>query len=301
MRKKYINFNIDKLKICYKQNEETFNLFLPYKDEFKKDKKDREHIYINRDNYTLHLLQVDELSAEVNVFVENELIGMFVFHNSKRYEGLCFFTFDNKALYTFLTYDFGNKTKCNLIPLITFIADDLNLEFNNITTLEVAMDCNFNISAKLRKLIKDYENYDMFINGKKVQDPNRVLPLYHETFKRNRKRLIYTPTLYFEQAKTDAPLMRIYNKTDEINDTSNGKNYINDWNGFGNIDTYRVEVRLKSNSIKEYLTRLDTDRHPLDLLQDPDALFSIWNHFGNRLVYFRHVDGTDLTITDLCN
>lgn len=289
-KRKFI-FNIDKLKICYRQNKETFNYF--------KDLKAPQ--FINRDDYTLHLLQVDDLSAEVNVIVGNEVLGMFTFHNSKRYEGLCFFTFDNKALYTFLTYDFGNKTKCNLIPLITFIADDLDLEFNNITTLEVAMDCNFNISAKLRKLIRDFENYDMFVNGKKVKNPNRVLDNYHETFKRNRKRLLYPPTLYFEQAKTDAPIMRVYNKSEEINDNGEVKNYINEWNNFGNIDTYRVEVRLKSNSIKEYLARLDTDRHPLDLLQDPDALFSIWEFFGNRLVYFRHVDGTDLTITDLCN
>lgn len=288
-KKKRINFNVDKLKICYRQNADTFNYF----------KELQCPQFINRCDYTLHLLNCDDSHAEVNVIIGNAVLGMFVFNNSKQYEGLCFFKFENKSLYDVLTFADGHKY--NLIGLITYIADDLDLEFNNITEVEIAMDCNFNISAKIRKLIRDYSNYDMFVNGKKVKDPNRVIDNYHETFKRNRKRLLYPPTLYFEQAKTDAPIMRIYNKTDEINDNGEFKNYINDWNGFGNIDTYRVEVRLKSNSIKEYLTRLDTDRHPLDLLQDPDALFSIWNYFGNRLVFFRHIDGTDLTITDLCD
>lgn len=290
------NFNVDKLKICFKQNEETFNLFLPYKKEFEKENKPK-FIDINRDGYTLRLFEIDEYSAKVNVIIEDEVLGMFTFNNSSRYEGLCFFKFENKALYTSLTYDVYYKKKVNLIPLISTIADDLDLTFNNITEIEVALDSNINVNAKVRKLIRNYKDFEMFQNGKRVKDPNRILENYHETFKRNRKKIIYPPTLYFEQAKNDAPLMRIYNKTEEINDNENLKDYITKWNDFGKSDIHRVEVRLKSNSIKDYLK--DIDRYPLDLLTDPVALCSIWCNFVDRLVFFRDRDGQNVTVADL--
>lgn len=283
------NFNVDKLKICFRQNEETFKFFADCK----------APQYINRTDYTLHLLNVDDDHAEVNVIIGDEVLGMFVFNNSKKYEGLCFFRFENKALYSFLTRDICTNTKCNLIPLIEFIADDLQLEFNNITELEVAYDINFNVSAKLRKLIKDFNNYDMFVNGKKIKDPNRVLDNYHETFKRNRRRLIYPPTLYFEQKKIDAPLLRIYNKSEEIKDNEFAKEYITEWNDFGNSDTYRIEIRLKSNSIKEFLKQFPPDTHPLQLAINPYLLASLWCFFTDRMVYFRHTDGTEITLADL--
>ena len=281
------NFNVDKLKICFKQNKDTFNYFAECQCPQ----------FINRDGYTLHLLDVDEYSAKVNVIVEDEVLGMFTFNNSSRYEGLCFFKFENKALYTSLTYDVYYKKKVNLIPLISTIADDLDLTFNNITELEVALDSNINVNAKVRKLIRNYKDFEMFQNGKRVKDPNRILENYHETFKRNRKKIIYPPTLYFEQAKQDAPLMRIYNKTEEINDNENLKDYITKWNDFGKSDIHRVEVRLKSNSIKDFLK--DIDRYPLDLLTDPAALCSIWCNFVDRLVFFRDRDGQNVTVADL--
>lgn len=281
------NFNVDKLKICFKQKKDTFNYFAECQCPQ----------FINRDGYTLHLLEVDEYSAKVNVIVEDEVLGMFTFNNSSRYEGLCFFKFENKALYTPLTYDFYYKKKVNLIPLISTIADDLDLTFNNITEVEVALDSNINVNAKVRKLIRNYKDFEMFQNGKRVKDPNRILENYHETFKRNRKKIIYPPTLYFEQAKQDAPLMRIYNKTEEINDNENLKNYITQWNDFGKSDIHRCEVRLKSNSIKDFLK--DIDRYPLDLLTDPAALCSIWCNFVDRLVFFRDKDGQNITIADL--
>lgn len=281
------NFNVDKLKICFKQNKDTFNYFAECQCPQ----------FINRDGYTLHLLEVDEYSAKVNVIVEDEVLGMFTFNNSSRYEGLCFFKFENKALYTSLTYDVYYKKKVNLIPLISTIADDLDLTFNNITELEVALDSNINVNAKVRKLIRNYKDFEMFQNGKRVKDPNRILENYHETFKRNRKKIIYPPTLYFEQAKQDAPLMRIYNKTEEINDNENLKDYITKWNDFGKSDIHRVEVRLKSNSIKDFLK--DIDRYPLDLLTDPAALCSIWCNFVDRLVFFRDRDGQNVTVADL--
>lgn len=284
--------NIDKLRLCYNQPTELFSQFAEIKP----------NTYWNRGDYKFHILgdEVEETPQQIQVNVllnDNTLLGYFVFNNSKRYEGFCFFTFSNSALYEFLTTDGNNKY--NLITLINFIADDLNLTLNNITEVEISLDTTINVNAKIRKLIKDYNNFDMIQNGRKVKDPSRKLENYCETFSRSRKRLLPQPTLYFEQVKKDAPLLRIYNKTEEIKSNGYEKKYITNWNQFGKTSTYRMELRLKNESIKEFLKSYPTDRPLLDLIQDPAVKEALWAFFADRLIYFRADDGTPIRLINL--
>lgn len=285
-------FNIDKLRLCYNQPTELFSQFAEIKP----------NTYWDRGDYKLHILgdEVEETPHQIQVNVllnNNTLLGYFVFNNSKRYEGFCFFTFSNSALYEFLTTDGTNKY--NLITLIDYIANDLNLTLNNITEVEISLDTTINVNAKIRKLIKDYNNFDMIQNGRKVKDPSRKLENYCETFSRSRKRLLPQPTLYFEQTKKDAPLLRIYNKTEEIKSNGNEKEYITEWNQFGKTSTYRMELRLKNESIKEFLKTYHTDRPLLDFIQDPEVREALWAFFADRLIYFRADDGTPIRLIDL--
>lgn len=298
-RKKQIKFNIDKLKLCYKQPQELFDEFANYKQD--------QTIY--RDGYDLYIVpDEDDRHIRLSVSVGGIRLGFLTLNNTKQCEGLCFFKFENRAcyfnfdkqaLYEFLSVDVSTWQKYNLIGAWENIADDLGLVFNNITELEIACDTNFNLGAKVRKMIKDYLHYEMFANGKKITDPNRLIENYHETFSRSRKRLQKYPTIYFEQARTDAPLLRIYNKSDEIESNDNTKDYISEWNGFSPI--YRMEVRLKSNSIKEFLKTYTPDMDypsPLQMLQSPHFLFMAWQFFTDRLVFFRQ-DGEDIHLSDL--
>lgn len=289
-RKKQIKFNIDKLKVCYVQPDKLFKDFAKYQ-------KDQT---IYRDGYDLYIIpDEDELHIRLSVVVGGILLGVLTLNNTRQCEGLCFFRFENRALYDMLTMDVATGQRYNLINVWDNIADDLGLVFNNITELEIACDTNFNLGAKVRKMVKDYQHYEMFANGKKISDPNRLIENYHETFSRSRKRLQKYPTIYFEQVRTDAPLLRIYNKSDEIESNENEKDYITKWNGFAPI--YRMEVRLKSNSIKEFLKTYTPDAdYPsvLQMLQAPHFLFSAWQFFTDRLVFFRK-DGEDIHLSDL--
>lgn len=308
-KSKRINFNIDKLKLCFSQNENTYSEFNKYRDEFEKKKKEtnkKTPIFIDKGDYVLAIIDFDIEHILVKVFINNECLGKFIFNDSKKCEGLCFFEFENKALYSFLTCHFlphQQMIKVNLIPLIIEIAADLQLQFHNITTLEVALDANFNITAKISKMIRDYESFDMFVNGKRISNPKRKIDNFKKIYSCSRVRLMNSPTLYFEQAKTDAPVMRIYNKTNEIEDNDNEKDYIKQWNDFGNDDIHRVEIRVKSQTIKEFLATLQTGTldNTLNLLTDPAFLYAVWNAYCNRLLRFRHSDGTDITIADLCD
>ena len=299
-RKKLINFNIDKLKVCYHQPQELFDEFAQY--------PQKKTIY--RDGYDLYIVpDEDDRHIRLSVSVGGVRLGILTLNNTKQCEGLCFFRFENRAcyfnfdkqaLYDVLTMDVATGQKYNLINVWESIADDLGLVFNNITELEIACDTNFNLSAKVRKMIKDYQNYEMFCNGKKISDPNRIIENYHETFARSRKRLQKYPTIYFEQARTDAPLLRIYNKSDEIEANDNEKDYITEWNGFAPI--YRTEVRIKSNSFKEFLKTYTPDADyssPLQMIQSPHFLFSAWQFFTDRLIFFRDMDGNDIHLSDL--
>lgn len=287
------NFNIDKLRLCYNQPKELFNEFNEIKP----------NTFWQMDGYKLFIIgdEDDEETPkqiQVNVLLnDNTLLGHFIFNNSKKYEGYCFFTFANSALYNTLNVVNGNKS--NYISLIDYVADDLNLTLNNITEVEVCLDTTINVNAKLRKLIRDFRQYEMIHNGKKVKDPLRKLENYHETFNRSRKYISRQPTIYFEQSKKDSPLMRIYNKTEEINSNLNEKNYINEWNAFGKTDTYRIELRIKNESLKEFLKTINPDRHLLDTLQDPAIKEALWSYFADRLIYFKSDDGTRITLYDL--
>lgn len=289
-RKKQIKFNIDKLKVCYHQPQELYNEYTGYK----------QGQIIYRDDYVLYIIpDDDDRHIRLSVSVGGILLGVLTLNNTKQCEGLCFFRFENRVLYEFLSMDVATGQRYNLISVWDNIADDLGLVYNNITEIEIACDTSFNLGAKVRKMVKDYQHYEMFANGKKITDPNRLIDNYHETFSRSRKRLQKYPTIYFDQAKKDAPLLRIYNKSDEIDSNDNEKDYISAWNGFAPI--YRMEVRLKSNSIKEFLKTYTPDMDypsPLQMLQSPHFLFMAWQFFTDRLVFFRK-DGEDIHLADL--
>lgn len=291
-RKRMYKMNIDKLKICYRQPE---GLFAEYA-EFVQQQT------ICKNDYEFLITENDDQHITMNVICGGIELGTLVLNNTQRYEGFCFFKFANKSLYECLTIDPSNWQRYNFIGVWEQISHDMGLIYNNITELEVCLDFNFNTTAQLRKLVKNYKEYDMFVNGRKVADPDRTIKNYHETFSRSRKKLEKVPTIYIEQKKTDAPLLRAYDKRAEIEADKYKKDYVIGWNDFSvKAPMHRIEVRLKSNSIKEFLStypNIDYD-FPLHMIQQSDFLFAIWQFFCNRLVFFRTKDGKDITMADL--
>lgn len=303
-RKKRINFNIDKLKVCYRHPQGLYDYYAEFLG-------DQTFYY---PDYELYLHPFTEGSPIcLNVIVGGITLGALTINRERpkindeetplKGDSLCWFTFENSALYNFSTCDPYTGQKFNLIGVWDCVADEMGLEFNNITEMEIALDSNFSLSAPIRKMIKDYLHYELFINGNRITDPNIKITGYHETFGRSRKRLLGTPTLYFSQKRTDAPLLRIYHKSEEIKANDNEKDYINEWNAFGSkAETYRTEVRLKSNSIREFLGKYEPDmeyRTTLEMIQSRHFLCSAWKYFTDRLIFFRDKDGNKIHLADL--
>lgn len=281
-----LQINIDKLKVCYKQPEGLFQEFYT---------KYEVTSFIDRFDYKLHLINKEDDLLILDVILnDNSLLGTLNLNNSKKYEGLCFFSFANKPLYTPLSM--VNNEKHNFIPCIDFIADDLGLEFNTITRAEIAVDTINNLIYKTLKLIRDI-NKPMYANGKKVDD--KKIENYFEVYSRTRKKKDKHPTLYFSMAKEGSPKMRIYDKSEEIKANLNQKEYINEWNNFGNKTTYRCEVVITSNYFKEWYKKYGKDMYPLNVFCDESMLFSLWLEYVDRLVYFKNEQGNKISIIDL--
>lgn len=173
----------------------------------------------------------------------------------------------------------------NFVHCIDYIADDLDLEFNSITELHIANDSNVNKIAKLMRMRRDIEGYDLFINRKRVNRGSK-LPDALKCCQMTRERDV-NPSIRIEQKKKDAPKVVMYNKTVEIDEQS-GKDYINEWNDFGKQTTYRSELRLKWEYIKEYFENKGISGYDVFIaILQPNTLKEMFQHFTTRLIYFR--------------
>ena len=202
--------NIDKLKVCYIQPVGLFDELL---EAFRISGNIMDCV-----EYQLHLdrtnMSADDEISEMEVSVLYEMdgkkhrLGEYEFSTTGKYKGYCFFTFDNKAFYTLFQVFYGEKQ--NVVGFIEYISDQLGLKFNNITMAEVCLDTNRNLIANLRKYIKDYEEYEMFLNGNIVRDQDRKLDNYGEFYSRSRRRICRHPTIYLSQKKRSGLGLRIY-------------------------------------------------------------------------------------------
>lgn len=250
MIKRKWKLNIDKLKLCYLQPQHLW--------EYLQNFKTNDFIYY--DCFSLQVIDdgrgneddtndKPRTKIKANVILDDGvLLGKFEFNNSAKYNGKCFFVFDNKALYS--VANVYNGEKYNYLTSIDYIEQHLNLTKNNITTVEIAMDMNFNIVNTIQKLIKDFQNYTMYVNGNIINDESRKIENYGEYFQRSRKKRERYPTIYLTQSKENSPSIKMYNKQVEINEES-GKEYIKQWNDMHGT-MYRCEITVKNEDFKKF-------------------------------------------------
>ena len=209
--------------------------------------------------------------------------------------GKAFFSFENGALYRVYTR-VQNGEPTNHICDLLYVADFYGMTFNNITELELAFDSNYNYISKVRKMIKDVENYDLFLNGRKVTNDEK-LDGYGEYYSRCRVKMSKLPTLYFSQAKETDMKMRIYDKAKELNESSPQKTErLKTWLGWVDIDTlFRVEVVLHNTNVREFVERYgerlysEAGEHSnvLNLLGMSEFRTAMFLDSANRIIYFR--------------
>lgn len=291
MKKVKYNFNIDKLRLCYKQPQQLFDMLKCYNN----------GDYINFEGFSLVITdsgrcaestkEPSKIKADV-VLQDGTLMGEFVFNNSAKYECKCFFSFENHSLYKVNGYD-SQGNKHNYMCYIDWIEQQLGLEKNNLTQCEIACDINFNPLPQLLKLIRNTNSYDMIVNGKKVDADERING-FGEYFERTRTKRKRYPTIYLSQKKADSPSLKVYDKLAEITEESE-KNYIIDWNEFGNYPIWRMEVTVKNQDFKEFQEKISKNIEEWGNIESVVVLLSLeqfkallWVYITERLMYFRN-------------
>lgn len=306
-------FAIDKLKICYNAPIDFWEK-LNENSEFVSDAE----MIFDADDYSFDTNTdaiicnkkddaIDGIRFSVNVHdVDFNLIeiGELYVSNTNKYKFMAFFQFSNYALYH--VFGYKDNQPYNGLHYLPMIEKQFNLKFKSITKLELAFDTNINIISRVRKYIRDVDNFDMVINGKKVRYDSDILPLYGEYFERSRTSLSANPTLYFHQ-KDDSYSLRIYDKSREI--AKSKKTYISD-----SKHLYRCELTIRNEDIKEFckslienivLSRYSDYSNVLDFIEDEEFQFMLFWKYTKRMLYFvdkktkvRHYLTDILSLTD---
>ena len=289
--------NVDKLRVCFTMPEYLYGYL---NEHYTRRDELTDARILDEDTFSLVFIEEDEvkMTAVLNVRdVEGYYrLGTFTFSNSAKYTGKAFFSFENSALYR-IYLKFPNEEPKNHICDLQYVADFYRMEFNNITELELAFDSTFNYISKVRKMIKDTDAYDLYLNGKKVKD-DETLDGYGEYYTRSRVKMSKLPTLYFSQAKDTDMKMRVYDKARELNENSPNKaERLKEWLGWDTIDKlYRVEVVLHNTNVREFVERYgerlysECGEHSnvLNLLGMSDFRLAMFLDSVDRLIYFRN-------------
>ena len=300
-------YNIDKLKICYRQHSgETFGYLAQC---FNLNAESSDIIStVDRGDYRLNLADHSSNENEVTAITisvtfemdgQRHRLGTFDLKKEAKY---CFFSFENKALYTPFIYVNGNK-KYNCVNFIEFIADDLGLEFNNISTLEIAKDSTRNYVTATQKYIRNYADYEMYENGHIVRDETAIIPNYVKAYSSSRKKMSRQPTLYFRHKEQGGPQLKIYDKRREMAEKEQAKlSYIPQWLDFGaDAPIYRAEVTVKNRDIREYMAKIGAvGEEAMSVITSTDKLAEMWQYETDRLLYFRdRTTGEYIHLADL--
>lgn len=280
------NYNIDTLRLCFRQPQGLFDFIASSST---KIQRNGYYLYIMRDED-----EVAPSSITCRVICDDGIeICTFVFNQkASKYGELCFFRMSNMALYTNI---YGNHNKNgNLIHCIGYIMEDMNLEFTSVTELHISNDSNVNKIAMFMRFKRDIENFDMIVNRKKVVGDREKIDGYKEIWQSSRKKK-ENPSIYIQQKKDTAPKLCCYNKSIEIKDNGNEKEYVKKYNNFGNQTIYRSELRLRWESLKEYFDNIDIhDFSMVEYMLIENNLKEMYRHFVSRLVHFKSKSGGDI-------
>lgn len=287
--------NVDKLKVCFRANPVLLDNLI---EEFKTNK------VLDLVDYKLVIVEQDEdamtVALDMDMDGATHRFGYFNFPLNGKYAKYVFFTVENKALYTVFGVWEGRKS--SIAMMIEDIATDMGLQFNNITSVELAFDTNVNVLAKVRKAIKNVEQYDMVVNMKQVRTSREKIAGYCEVYGGSRVRLITPPMLYFRQKKDEGLRLKIYNKSREMEDASPAKaEYIPQWNDIS-TPIYRAEVTVRNEDIADFCGKTGKDKgEALFWLFNDDWRSELWLHCAKRVLHFYdRYSGGIVDILDLC-
>lgn len=307
-------FNIDKIKVCLKQPEGFFDdLYRTYHSIPVKGGKSIHYngYYLSFDNDA----DVNDKDITAVLFVGDVQLGTFTFNKSRKYGTKCFFVYETKSLYEVSGYSFdkvGRRSKSNYFSYPFNVFDDLGLQFNNVTSVEIACDTEENVFSRIQYAVCHPDTYEMVLLGKKVKDPNEVLNGYGEYYQRSRLRRQSQPSIYIhpEHSKPgNYREMNIYDKARElVQSRPDKKDLVHAWNGMGS-KVQRIEIRVENIPFRQYYA-VATKKYPdrweglehffYDLGQHEEVRAEMFQYFSDNLLHFR-IRNHDKTFISVCD
>ena len=253
-----VKINLDKVEICYVGSKELIDNI--------EDTKhwDRDHYYLEYEDKE----NKDKRETILSIYVDD-------FENDNDIIRYCWLRIENRILY--------NKSCISTtISTMYWIQDDLGLEFNNITALDIALDSNISWFRRIKNAIRNKSLIPIVLNRAYPNVGEEEIEPIDFRHKDNRKR--YTSnTMYINNSDKDM-IFNVYDKGKEI--IKSGKLYIREWfNSEGNIN--RAEIRLKNKSLNEYCEKYNISQYDIYMQLSNDSLmFDIYYFFSNRLIHF---------------
>lgn len=255
---------IDKLKLCYKRNNENqFWMMMA---------EQPDHLQFG--DFELVRGQADGTYEGIYgvAYAQHEFGTLLFDRFSDKEKKYCWVSIRNQVFYS-------NTMR---IDILNEFQDAVGFEgINNITQLDLACDLPFNPVPRIKKLLKR-EDVSVVRCGTKIEDKKQVIDglfFLHPT--NGLKEL--APTLYFSDNDKRKSFV-VYDKKKEIQHSD--KAYIADY--YGNPRRlYRLEIRLTSDELFRYFKKNDISPS-VDLLADQSFLKSMYDEFLFRLLHFSY-------------
>lgn len=291
MKKNKSVISVDKLTLCYKASDDFINKLNEYNE------------LIDSDD-CFHLMRIPNDDALFTNSFEVIIKGTF-FDGSGRTHQKKFATLrtkshpvsEEKSNYVWLYVEnwvfyetfVVLQGKHSWLTCVDYIVDELGLSFNNITSLDIALDTNINFAKRI-KSAQFNDDYEVILNGTLRSDKKELLNeiLHIQTGDQCRLR---TLSIYITPKKQNGLSLKVYDKKRELGKSN--KTYIPQWNELKNSD-YRIELTLKNEHLKEF-NKQKGEVIPDELLmatlasqqESQDPLFDMLYYFSNRLLRFK--------------
>ena len=226
---------IDALTLCYVAGSPLLNTLRSV------------YAHIEFDRFLLYRTAGEKHKHHFDIMLDGEKVATCYFDSYSASEEEFYFwlRFENYVLYDY-----------PLMLEVLSLTELIDLSFNNFTHLDLARDFNYNVSGRIRVLMRDTK-LKTIINGKQVKDRKKAIEGVFGTCEMSLDK-DFPKSLTIKQAKaiknkSEGMILGAYNKLNEIGHKSK-KNYILKFYNYPKR-LHRLEVRLNNVDVRKIAKR----------------------------------------------
>lgn len=180
------------------------------------------------------------------------------------------------------------------IYYLTYIEQVLGLDFHNFTSLDLALDTNYNVGRTVKSLLHN-RNVETILNGRRIEDraEDRREISYTYSGSLNEHTRYLSVNVKQRKAirnKSNGITLLMYDKKAEIRNSSE-KDYIIDY--YGNPKhLFRTEVHLQGDDVRNFAERCGRMCNP-NIIFDRALLEAMFLHYLGSVLRFKGGSGSD--------